>query len=232
MNHKTLILIIEDEESIAGLISSVLRNEGYKTITSGTVKEGLSMITSHCPNVILLDLGLPDADGIQVLLELRKWSDTPVIVISARAQEEEKVQALNAGADDYIVKPFGTSEMVARIQTALRHSIKTSRSHTYQSGAFLIDFDKHQVSIAGKHIHLTQIEYKIVALLAQNAGKVLTYDKIIANIWGPYADTNNRILRVNMVNIRRKIEKNPADPQYIYTEVGVGYRFIEDDDRK
>lgn len=228
MNPKLVALIIEDEENIANFISSVLNSHDYKTIVSATAMEGLTLAASHCPNVILLDLGLPDMDGLEFLAKLRQWSDIPVIVISARSQEEDKVKALDSGADDYITKPFGNYELLARIRTAIRHSIKTAHSEIFQTGDLSLDFDKHSLTVSGKEIHLTQIEYKIVALLAQNAGKVLTYDKIIAEIWGPYADTNNRILRVNMVNIRRKLELNPADPQYIFTEIGVGYRMSDD----
>lgn len=225
MNSK--ILIIEDEANIAGFISSLLEMHGYKTLISKNAEEGLSMITSHCPNLILLDLGLPDMDGMDVLHSIRTWSTTPVIVISARTEETGKVRALDAGADDYITKPFGTSELLARIRTALRHSASGSGQQIYRCGQLMIDFNSHTVMLGKEHIHLTQMEYKIVTLLAQNAGKVLTYDKIITNIWGPYADKNNRILRVNMVSIRRKIESNPANPKYIFTEVGVGYRMAE-----
>lgn len=225
MNSK--ILIIEDEANIAGFISSLLEMHGYKTLVSKNAEEGLSMITSHCPNLILLDLGLPDMDGMDVLHSIRTWSTTPVIVISARTEETGKVRALDAGADDYITKPFGTSELLARIRTALRHSASGSGQQVYRCGQLMIDFNSHTVMLGKEHIHLTQMEYKIVTLLAQNAGKVLTYDKIITNIWGPYADKNNRILRVNMVSIRRKIESNPANPKYIFTEVGVGYRMAE-----
>lgn len=225
MNSK--ILIIEDEANIAGFISSLLEMHGYKTLVSKNAEEGLSMITSHCPNLILLDLGLPDMDGMDVLHSIRTWSTTPVIVISARTEETGKVRALDAGADDYITKPFGTSELLARIRTALRHSASGSGQQIYRCGQLMIDFNSHTVMLGKEHIHLTQMEYKIVTLLAQNAGKVLTYDKIITNIWGPYADKNNRILRVNMVSIRRKIESNPANPKYIFTEVGVGYRMAE-----
>ena len=157
-----------------------------------------------------------------------------MIVISARNQEKEKVAALDAGADDYITKPFGTSELLARIRTALRHSNKmnldsVNNQKPYRAKDLIIDFEKRRVFLQKQDVHLTQVEYKIVSLLAKNAGKVMTYDSIIADIWGPYADDNNRILRVNMANIRRKIESNPGEPEYIFTELGVGYRMLEDD---
>ena len=190
------------------------------------------MIPSHCPDLILLDLGLPDMDGIEILKKIREWSTTPVIVVSARSEESDKVEALDLGADDYISKPFGTSELLARIRTALRHSMKNSGSvqatDVFKTKGLMIDFDKRLVSVDGKDVHLTQIEFKIVSLLAKSAGRVLTYDFIITELWGPYAVKDNQILRVNMANIRRKLEKNPASPEYIFTEVGVGYRMVDE----
>lgn len=229
MNQKALILIIEDEQTIANAISSVLNMNGYKTMCCSTGREGLHMAASHCPSVILLDLGLPDMDGNEIITVLREWSNTPIIVISARTQEEDKINALDYGADDYITKPYSPGELLARVRTALRHTIHAGDTKSFRSGDFTIDFERHQVRVGERDIHLTQIEYKIVALLAKNAGKVMTYDRIIKEIWGPYADSNNRILRVNMVNIRRKIEENPAEPKYIFTEIGVGYRMSDED---
>lgn len=159
----------------------------------------------------------------------------PIIVISARTQEHEKVEALDAGADDYITKPFGGSELMARIRTSIRHSNRLAKDSSlyarpYQSKGLVLDFEKRIVTVDGKEIHLTQIEYKLLSLLAKNSGKVLTYSFIIGEIWGPYADdSNNQILRVNMANIRRKIEENPAEPIYVFTEIGIGYRMLEDE---
>ena len=188
------------------------------------------MIPSHCPDVILLDLGLPDIDGIDILQQIREWSNIPVIVVSARTEEADKVKALDMGADDYIAKPFGTSELLARIRTALRHAQRshTHTSHLYEVGDLSIDFERRLVKVKGQEVHLTQIEYKLVCLLAQNAGRVMTYESIITKIWGPYADNDNQILRVNMAHIRSKLEENPAEPQYIFTEIGVGYRMREE----
>ncbi|HJA72232.1 MAG TPA: response regulator transcription factor [Candidatus Lachnoclostridium stercoravium] len=231
MTQKLNVIVIEDEKNICNFIQTTLENHDYKVTTAATGKEGLSCITSCYPDVVLLDLGLPDIDGLEVLRQVRDFSTVPVIVISARIQETEKVAALDAGADDYITKPFGTSELLARIRTALRHSQASAPGKTeavYRSGDLMIDFDKRLVTIAGQEIHLTQIEYKLVSLLAQNAGKVLTYDYIINHIWGPYADSNNQILRVNMAHIRRKMGENPAEPKYINTEIGVGYRMREE----
>lgn len=230
MNKQT-ILSIEDEKNIGNYIETILISNGYKALKAMNGMSGLSMCTSHHPDLILLDLGLPDIDGMEVLDRIRGFSNVPIIVISARTQEKEKVEALDRGADDYITKPFGSEELLARIRTALRHSNQVRSSvgaeKRYSCEDLIIDFDKRLVTLAGEDIHLTQIEYKLVSLLAKNAGKVLTYDYILKEIWGPYADMDNQILRVNMANIRRKIEKNPAEPHYIYTEIGVGYRMKE-----
>lgn len=227
------ILIIEDEENIKDFIATSLRAQNYKTVDAGTAKDGIALAASLCPDVILLDLGLPDMDGTEVIKSVRAWSMMPIIVISARSRETEKVEALDLGADDYITKPFGSSELMARIRTAMRHwaivAGKGTPSEIFSTGGLQIDFGKRCVRVDGAEVHLTQVEYKIVALLARNAGQVMTYDAIISHVWGPYMDDNNRILRVNMANIRRKLEKNPAEPQYINTEVGVGYRMAGED---
>lgn len=231
MTNKQVILIIEDEKNIGNYIETIIISNGYKALRAMNGMSGLSLCTSHHPDLILLDLGLPDIDGSEVLERVRGFSAVPVIVISARTQEAEKVQALDQGADDYITKPFGSEELLARIRTALRHSAQVAssgpRETVYSRDGLVIDFDKRVVTLNGEDIHLTQIEYKLVSLLAKNAGKVLTYDFILKEIWGPYADTDNQILRVNMANIRRKLESNPAEPHYIFTEIGVGYRMKE-----
>lgn len=233
MQPKTTILLIEDEKNISSFITTTLNSQNYKVLNAFTGKEGLSLITSQCPDIILLDLGLPDMDGISIINEVRTWSSIPIIVISARTNETDKVLALDSGADDYITKPFGTSELLARIRIAIRNSNRLNTVNAlyirpYQARDLIIDFEKHFVKLGEERIHLTQIEFKIIALLAQNSGRVITYDTIISTIWGPYADDNNRILRVNMANIRRKIEKNPGEPEYIFTEIGIGYRMLEE----
>ncbi len=227
--HKTLILIVEDEDNICSFIETTLKANNYSVITAKKASDALSMASSYTPDLMLLDLGLPDMDGIEVLRQVRSWSVMPVIIVSARSDEAEKVQTLDLGADDYITKPFGTSELLARIRTALRHSIRVATEEAvFRVRGLSVDFAKRQVLLNGAEVHLTQIEYKIVSLLAKHAGRVLTYDQMIAELWGPYAEKDNKILRVNMANIRRKIEKNPAAPQYIFTEVGVGYRLAEE----
>ena len=232
---KLSVLIIEDEENICNFIKTSLRPQGYKIMTASTAAEGLSIVNSGGCDLVLLDLGLPDADGLEIIRQVRAWSSLPIIVISARTKEQEKVHALDAGADDYITKPFGTAELMARIRAALRHSnrLRTDSPlylRPYRHGEMKLDFSKRLLTIGSQVVHLTPIEYKIVAYLAQNSGKVITYAAILSNVWGPYADSDNKILRVNMANIRRKIEDDPAQPRYIFTEVGVGYRMAEDEE--
>lgn len=229
MSTKTEILLIEDDKSILSFITASLNGDDYRVTAAYSGSEGLSLAASHCPDVVLLDIGLPDLDGYQVLRKLRGFSRVPVIVLSAHAEEEEKVTALDMGADDYVTKPFGTAELMARIRTSLRHSACFPSGRIYKALDLFIDFDNHTVRLEDKIIHLTQIEYQLLTLLAENSGKVLTYHFIMNEIWGPYTDSNNQILRVNMANIRRKIEHNPAQPQYLFTEVGIGYRMRENE---
>ena len=233
MTIRDKILVVEDEQSIARFISAILNANGYETLMAQTGSEALSIISSTCPDLVILDLGLPDMDGTEILRDLRSWSSLPVVVVSARSHEKDKVEALDMGADDYLTKPFGTDELLARVRAAIRHTRTASgndevaRQGTYTVGDMVIDYNKHQVLINGENAKLTLSEFRIVALLGKFAGKVLTYDYIIRELWGPRAGNDHQILRVNMANIRRKIEKNPAEPQYIFTEVGVGYRMAE-----
>lgn len=232
-NNKTTVLIIEDEKAIRNFITTFLSTNGYKTISAKNGTEALSLISSHVPDVILLDLGLPDIDGLEVIRKVRETSSIPIIVISARSFEGEKVKALDMGADDYITKPFGSSELMARIRTALRHSHKVltkdlGGQEDFITGDLKIDFNARQVLVEGTEIHLTQIEYKLLAILAKYVGRVLTYEFIINSIWNMPSDKNSQqLLRVNMANIRRKIEVNPGAPKYVLTEVGVGYRLAD-----
>ncbi len=232
MNNKLVILIVEDELAISNFISTILTHNDYNVIKAESGKAALALTASHCPDLILLDLGLPDMDGIDVLKKIREWNSLPIVVVSARGHEREKVEALDLGADDYITKPFGTSELLARIRTAVRHSQKARDDNNVEAdkviiGNLLIDYDKRLVKVEDKEVHLTPIEYKIIVLLSKNVGKVLTHDYLIKEIWGPYVN-ENQTLRVNMANIRRKIEANPAEPKYIVTEVGVGYRMVDE----
>ena len=233
MTIRDKILVVEDEQSIARFISAILNANGYETLMAQTGSEALSIISSTCPDLVILDLGLPDMDGTEILRDLRSWSSLPVVVVSARSHEKDKVEALDMGADDYLTKPFGTDELLARVRAAIRHTRtatgndELARQGTYTVGDMVIDYNKHQVLINGVNAKLTLSEFRIVALLGKHAGKVLTYDYIMRELWGPRASGDNQILRVNMANIRRKIEKNPAEPEYLFTEVGVGYRLAE-----
>ncbi len=236
MSNKYLLVIVEDEYNISSFVSAVLQANGFDTMVARNGAEAIILITSHCPDLVLLDLGLPDMDGQGIIENVRGWSNVPIIVVSARTRERDKVMALESGADDYITKPFGTSELLARIRTALRHvQLMEGEQAQRQTGVFHtgdleVDYDKRRVYVNGEDAHLTQNEYKIVALLSKYSGRVLTYDSIIKHIWGPNAKQGNQILRVNMANIRRKIEPSTAEPRYIMTEMGVGYRMAEGED--
>ena len=213
MKIREKILVIEDEQTIRNFMQAVLTANDYDVLLARTGAMGESMIASHCPDVIILDLGLPDVDGMEILRKVRRWSKVPILVVSARTHERDKVEALDAGADDYLTKPFGTGELLARIRAAIRHtrtpigSEAVANTGIFKAGDLTIDYAKHRVFIAGQDANLTQNEYKLVAS----------------------ARSDNQILRVNMANIRRKIEQNPAQPVYIFTEVGIGYRMIEGD---
>lgn len=231
---KERILIIEDEKNILRFMRTVLENNGFDAIVAVTGAEANTMIASHRPDLILLDLGLPDMDGTEIITKVRSWTRLPIIVVSARSSERDKVEALDMGADDYITKPFSANELLARIRVALRHSQAqlmtgdVNPAGQFSVGGLRIDYDKHKVFVNGNEVHLTHNEFKIVSLLSKRAGKVLTYDFILKEIWGQQSSDTNQILRVNMANIRRKIEENPADPKYIFTEAGVGYRMLDE----
>lgn len=232
MDKKELILIVEDEEGISKFITAILTSNQYRTFRTDRGEEALSITASQVPDLILLDLGLPDIDGLEVLQSLRQWTEIPIIVVSARSHEREKVEALDLGADDYMTKPFGSSELLARIRTAIRHGQRRDTGNRnamniYTVGEFAIDYEKRLVTIRNQAVHLTPNEYKIIVLLSKHAGKVLTHDYLIKQVWGPYAN-ENQTLRVNLANIRRKLEINPAEPEYILTEIGVGYRMVEE----
>ena len=235
MSKPERILIVEDEANITSFISTILTANEYDVIKAENGKQALMLVSSYCPDAVILDLGLPDIDGQTVIQSVREWSDVPIIVVSARTHERDKVAALDCGADDYMTKPFSTGELLARIRTALRHARrKEGVSEIGEDGIFCceelsIDYGKRRAFLNGEQVHLTQIEFKILELLSRYAGRVLTYDFMIKRVWGPTASFDNQILRVNMANIRRKIEKNPAAPQYIRTEIGVGYWMAEGD---
>ena len=230
------ILIVDDEPRIRELIHEHLQYSGYICEEAGDGSAALAQLSGGGFDLVILDLMMPFMDGMTCLREMRaRHINTPVIILTARGEEYDKLAGLESGADDYVVKPFDPRELLARIRTAIRHtrtgldndSIAQSGKYTVRD--LTIDYDKHHVLMRGEDVHLTLNEFKIVALLGKYAGKVLTYDFLIREIWGPKAKADNQILRVNMANIRRKIEKNPAAPEYIFTEIGVGYRMLENE---
>ena len=235
MSLKERILVVEDESSITNFIATILSANGYEVLTAENGAQALMLTTSHCPDAVILDLGLPDIDGQRIIKSVREWSQVPIIVVSARMHERDKVAALDLGADDYVTKPFSTGELLARLRTALRHAAQRramqsgseQETGVYRCGALTVDYGKHRVFLGDGDVHFTQIEFRLLELLTRHAGRVLTYDFIIKNVWGPNAAFDKQILRVNMANIRRKIESNPAAPQYLRTEIGVGYWIIE-----
>ena len=226
MENKRTILIVEDDKYIIHFLSVSLKDEAYTFWTAGTVKDALSLFYANRPDLVILDLGLPDGDGLDVVKRIREIASTPVIVVSARQEEAEKIRLLDAGADDYVTKPFYMGELLARIRAALRKAEKSSAGPgtTFEDGDLLVDYEKRRVEAAGREVHLTPIEYKILCLLIANRGKVLTHHYILKEIWGYSEGVEAGTLRVFMATLRRKIEKNPSEPEHIVTEVGVGYR--------
>ena len=225
------ILIIEDDKYIQGFISLSLKTNGYVFDKASTGIGGISLFNNNHPDIILLDLGLPDIDGIEIIKLIRENSEIPILVVSARGQESEKIAALDAGADDYISKPFNMGELMARIrvvQRKLKREIHGDNVCIFSLDYLTVDFEKRQVLIDNKEIHLTPIEYKLLLLLIANKGKVLTHNYILKEVWG-YGETgDSRTIRVFMANLRRKIEKDKSHPRFIFTEVGVGYRFADE----
>jgi two-component system KDP operon response regulator KdpE len=221
-----LILVVEDELQMRRFLRASLTSHGFAVVEAATASEAVALATSHNPEVILLDLGLPDDDGIALTRRFREWSHAPIIVISARGRETDKVEALDAGADDYLTKPFGASELLARIRVALRHARQAggSAEPLLEIGSLRVDLARREVTIEGREVRLTPIEYRLLVLLAQNAGKVLTHRQILKEVWGPGHTEDTHYLRVYMAQLRRKIEGDPAQPRLLTTEPGVGYR--------
>ncbi|HIV29666.1 MAG TPA: response regulator transcription factor [Candidatus Pullichristensenella excrementipullorum] len=227
--HKSKILIVEDDPAISNLIRTTLEAHGYQFHAAGTGESALLEIVSYNPEVIVLDLGLPDMDGVDIIRKVRSFSTTPIIVVSARSDDRDKVEALDAGADDFLTKPFSIDEFLARLRAALRRWIfneTVEKSSVYENGGLRIDYLAGCVYVDGVEIHLTPIEYKLLCLLAKNTGKVLTHNYIINEVWGVPQASDVPTLRVFMATLRRKIEKNHSTPQYIQTHIGVGYRML------
>lgn len=232
MENKPYVLVVEDDKPIRNFITASLSAQGYKYIETDRGIEAISLCLSRVPDLIILDLGLPDIDGIEVIGKIREFTNNPIIIVSARENERQKVEALDKGADDYLTKPFGIGELLARIRVALRHfqSNQTNNENVdyFNVKGLYIDYAKRRVVINDEEIHLTPIEYKIIVLLSKYSGKVLTHNFIIHEIWGSSIGNETQSLRVFMASLRRKIEKDPAQPEYIYTEVGVGYRLVDE----
>lgn len=231
-NNKYKILVVEDDRNILSVIQTILETNGYQVLTAQRCQEGILMLSSHVPDLALLDLGLPDMDGEEFIRIIRRSSMIPIIVLSARTDEADKVSALDLGANDYITKPFGTGELLARVRASLRINRMNLQaavpSCVFTLGDLVIDYDRRQVSVDGKPVHLTQIEYNILSLLSQQVGKVMTYSAIINAIWGTTDDGSTKKLQVNMANIRKKLGCRPGENRYIVNELGVGYRMPDD----
>jgi two-component system KDP operon response regulator KdpE len=226
-----LVLLIEDEPQMRRFLRTALESNDYRLVEAGTAREGLAHAAARNPDVILLDLGLPDRDGLDVARELREWSGTPIIVISARGQEADKVKALDLGADDYLTKPFGVEELLARIRVSLRHAARPPGAvpePIFESGELRVDLPNRRVWRAGKEVHLTPTEYKLLVTLVRHAGKVLTHRMLLKDVWGPNYVNQAHYVRVYLAQLRQKIEADPARPRLLLTEPGVGYRLKTD----
>lgn len=222
-----LILVVEDEAPIRRFLRAALSAEGYRLSEAETGEQALRLATQQPPDLVILDLGLPDLDGQAVLVRLREWLQAPIIVLSARGQESQKVEALDHGADDYLTKPFGTGELLARLRVALRHNARQagpSASPAFRLGDLCVDLAARTVQVRGKDVHLTPLEYKLLATLVQHAGKVLTHSFLLKAVWGPGHQQESHYLRIYMANLRRKLEADSAQPRYLLTEQSVGYR--------
>ena len=223
--NQPLILIIEDEEALRRFLLPTLTGQRYQVLSAATASEGLAMARSHNPDLVLLDLGLPDRDGMAVLQELRSWSRKPVVILSARNQERDKVRALDQGADDYLAKPFGAAELLARLRVALRHTLQADVEDPVVCGGGLrIDLGRREVTLEGQAIKLTALEYRLLEALIRRNGKVATHGQLLAEVWGPGGAGNTHYLRIYMAMLRRKLEADPTRPKQFITEPGVGYR--------
>jgi len=222
-----LVLLIEDEPQMRRYLRAALESHDYRLVEATTSREGLAQATGRNPDVILLDLGLPDGDGIDLARRIREWATTPIIVISARGKEQDKVAALDAGADDYLTKPFGTDELLARLRVALRHAARAAAPDepVFSVGPLRVDLAARQVFVDDAEIHLTPTEYKLLTTLVRHAGKVVTHRLLLKEVWGPNATEHTHYLRVYMTQLRHKLERDPTRPRYLQTEAGVGYRF-------
>jgi two-component system KDP operon response regulator KdpE len=229
--QKTTILVVEDDKAIRNLITTTLKTHDYAYHTAANGEEAILQAVSARPDVMILDLGLPDMDGVEIIKKVRSWTENPIIVVSARSEDKDKIDALDAGADDYLTKPFSVDELLARIRVALRKmhydNSGEKNSSEFINGGLRIDFAAGCVFVDGNEVHLTPIEYKLLCLLAKNVGKVLTYHYILKGIWVNALESDTPSLRVFMATLRKKIEKTPSEPVYIQTHIGIGYRMIK-----
>ena len=231
-NNKYKVLLVEDDRNISSFVQTILEANGYEVLSAERCQQGLLVFSSHIPDLVMLDMGLPDVDGAEFISRVRQISMVPIIVLSARTDDYDKVAALDLGANDYITKPFGTAELLARVRAALRilrHNVQTTApSSSFTVDDLVIDYDRRKVSVGDKQIHLTQTEFNILAYLSHNTGKVMTYSAIIRAIWGSMDDGSIKKLQVNMANIRKKLGCRPGDNRYIINELGVGYRMLDE----
>jgi two-component system KDP operon response regulator KdpE len=222
------VLVVDDEQSIRVFLKLTLTSQGYETIEAVSGKEALSKAAVEKPDIIILDIGLPDIDGIEVTRSLREWTQIPIIILSVRGSEKDKIAALDLGADDYLTKPFVVGELLARIRAALRRSVRTADEPSFKTGELEVDLERRLVKVAGRELQLTPNEYELLKILVLNAGKVMTHKHLLNAVWGPEYNGEFHMLRVNISNLRRKIEPDPSRPQIIITESGVGYRLKAD----
>ena len=221
------VLVVDDEPAIRRFLRTTLTAHGYEVAEAAGGQEALEAVARRAPDMILLDLGLPDIDGVEVTRRLREWSEVPIIVVSVRSAEADKVAALDAGADDYLTKPFGTGELLARLRAAVRHTVPSSSVALFTSGELEVDLLRRRVAIDGREIQLTPTEYDLLRVLVTHAGNVITHRQLLRQVWGSGYEQEIHMLRVNMSNLRRKIEPDPARPRFVITEPGVGYRLSE-----
>lgn len=228
----TTILVIEDDTPMRRFLRAALTNQNYRVVEADSGQLAMTIIMTKMPDLILLDLGLPDMDGTEVLHQVREWSQVPILVLSARGLEGDKVDALNSGADDYLTKPFGVPELLARVAVALRHAAALrdtgqDEATQFSSGDLAVDLVRRQVTVRGKLVHLTPIEYRLLTVMIKNAGKVLTHELLLREVWGLANSSQSHYPRIYIANLRKKIEEDPAEPKYLITEQGVGYRLAE-----
>lgn len=224
----TRVLVVDDERPIRRFLRASLTAHGFQVSEATSGQEGLDTVARDRPDLIILDLGLPDIDGLEVVRRLREWTPVPIIILSVRESEEDKVTALDAGADDYLTKPFGVGELLARVRVALRHALPEAAASVFTSGDLAVDIGRRLVSVAGREVQLTPTEYDLLRVLVTHAGKVLTHSQLLRQVWGPAYEKETHLLRVNISNLRRKIEQVPERPRHIVTEPGVGYRLRQE----